>query len=525
MLDSVIPQRHFGLLVVAVALIFAGYEGRTLFTSLGGYLMLTASQRMALDLRIRLLRHIDTLAADFYESTAVGTVLYLFKEPIEEISYLGSDLVPAILRMMLTTAFTLLAMFTLSPVLTLSVVPLIPAFLLVRHHFRKRITAEADVVQNDRLFWTNFLEEHVDSAIPIQLSVQERRQERRAFRLLAHLTKSQQELYRTGNWFTVWNSMSVALSTCAVIAYGGYTVMTGKMSIGGLVAFYGFIAQLFDPLSGASDLYAKAQRTFASVRRLTTTFCSQTTVATVRNAPQLSATKLLSIEFDNVAFGYERQKLMLRIPRLRLQAGEDVAIMGANGAGKSTLAKLIVRLYDPSSGTIRIGGDDIRGVDLRNLRRNVCYLARDAVLFEGTIASNLRFARLDASDCEIEEAIELTGLKDMMAQLPDRLSEKIGPKGCQLSGGERQRLALARAILQSPRVLILDEATSCLDAAGETTVLNSIRQKLVGATLLVISHRQSTLDSFARLIGLSHGEIVQDSYAHSVRGHPMTNVL
>jgi ABC-type bacteriocin/lantibiotic exporter with double-glycine peptidase domain len=328
LVDAVIPQRRSGLLSVAAALIFVGYEGRVLFSSLGSYLMLTASQKMALDLRISLLRHIDSLAADFYESTAVGAILYPFKEPIDEISYFGSDLVPAILRMTLTTTFTLLAMFMLSPLLTLSVLPLIPVFLVVRHHFRNKLTTEADVVQNDRLFWSTFLEEHISSAVPIQLAVQERRQERVAIRLLARLMRAQQKLYRTGSWFTVWSSMAVALSLCAVIGYGGASVMAGTMSVGGLVAFYGFIAQLFDPLSGACDLYARAQRTFASIRQLTTTFSLRTTVSTIQGAPSLSSTRPLHIEFDGVEFGYERRKRMLRIPRLCLLEGEDVAVTG-----------------------------------------------------------------------------------------------------------------------------------------------------------------------------------------------------
>jgi ATP-binding cassette, subfamily B, bacterial len=525
LVDAVIPHHRLGFLSVAVALIFVGHEGRVFFSSLGSYLMLTASQKMALDLRISLLRHVDSLAADFYESTAVGTILYPFKEPIDEISYLGSDMVPAILRMMLTTAFTLIAMFMLSPKLTLTVLPVVPVFLIVRQYFRSKITIEADVVQNDRLFWSNFLEEHVSAAVPIQLVVQERRQERLAFRLLARLMRSQQKLYRTGSWFTVWSSMAVAVSMCAVIGYGGASVMAGTMSVGGLVAFYGFIAQLFDPLSGACDLYARAQRTFASIRQLTATFSLQTTVSTIQGAPSLSAIKPLRIDFDGVEFGYARQKAMLRIPRLCVVAGESVAIIGANGAGKSTVAKLIVRLYDPTVGSIRIAGDDIRAIDLKDLRRNVCYLARDATLFEGTVESNLRFIRPDASLRELEEAIEWVGLTEMVGSLPHGLNERVGPKGCQLSGGERQRLALARAVLQSPKVLILDEATSCLDAVGEMTILSSIRRSLSGSTLIVISHRQSTLSGFARVLRLAHGQIVHDSDQGVHRGGKIVDVL
>ena len=222
LIDQIIPRRQTGLLLVAVCLIFLGYQGKTALTSLGNYLMLTAAQKMGLSLRMSLLRHLDTLSADYYENTPVGTVIYPFKEPIEEISYFGSDLLPAILRTLLTTCFTLTTMFLLSPALTLAVLPLVPIFLITRQHFRRRLTVDADTVQGDRVSWNKFLEEHLPSVIPIQLLGQERRQERRAFRLLAWAIRSQQQLFRTGVWFTVCTSLAVVLAMSGVIGYGGF---------------------------------------------------------------------------------------------------------------------------------------------------------------------------------------------------------------------------------------------------------------------------------------------------------------
>jgi ABC-type multidrug transport system fused ATPase/permease subunit len=515
LIDGIIPHQRVGLLAFAVALIFVGHEGRISLTSLGSYLMLTASQKMSMSLRVSLLRHLDTLSADFFESTPVGAIMYPLKEPIDEISYLGSDLLPAILRMLLTTGFTLVTMFVLSPLLTVAVLPLLPVFLLARQHFRKKLTSDADDVQKDRLGWSNFLEEHLASALPIQLLGQERRQERRAFRLLACSVHSQQKLYRTGTWFTVLSSVAVVLSMCAVIGYGGASVVAGTMSIGSLVAFYGFVAQLFDPLSGASDLYARAQKIFASIRQVQSTLALRPSVATVTGALILPREQLPQIEFSAVEFGYQRKKNLLHIPSLLIQAGEHLAIAGENGAGKSTLAKLIVRLYDPTSGSIRIGGEDLRNIHLKSLRQTVCYLAREAVLFGGTIASNLRVARPAASDQELEEVIECVGLADVIASLPDGLHQNVGPHGCQLSGGERQRLALARTLLQSPRILILDEATSCLDPAGEGMILRVLRRTLNNSTILVISHRLSTFSTFGRVLNLSRGRIINDSECDS----------
>jgi ABC-type multidrug transport system fused ATPase/permease subunit len=515
LIDEIIPQKRIGLLLVAVVLIFLGHEGRVALTSLGSYLMLSASQKMALTLRVTLLKHLDTLSADYYDGTPVGAAMYALKEPIEEIAYFGSDLLPAILRMVLTTAFTLAAMCTLSPTLSLTILPLIPVFLATRQHFRGKLATQADAAQDDRLAWSNFLEEHLSSVISIQLLGQEKRQERRAFRLLARSVRSQQRLYETATWFTVSSSLAIVLAMSAVIGYGGKSVLTGTLSVGSLVAFYGFVTQLFDPLSGASELYARAQKTFASIRQVQGALSSRPSVRNRAEALILSTHHAADLEFAAVEFGYSRQKGLLHVPSLRIFAGEHVAIAGENGAGKSTLVKLIARLYDPVSGAVRLGGEDIRNIHLNSLRRSVCYLPRDPVLFDGSIASNLLFVRAGASDQELEQALQTVGLSAFVGSLPDGLRQRIGPDGCQLSGGERQRLALARALLQSPRVLILDEATSCLDTLAEATVLGRLRE-ISAWTLIVISHRPATFHSFGRVLVLSAGRIVEDGRPASI---------
>ena len=511
LIDQIIPQKRIGLLLLAVGLIFLGYQGRMALTSVGNFLMLTASQKMGLTLRVSLLRHLDTLSADYYENTPVGSVMYPLKEPIEEVSYFGSDLLPAILRMLLTTSFTLATMFVLSPLLTLAVVPLVPVFLITRQHFRARLAANADAVQGDRLGWNSFLEEHISSAIPIQLLGQEKRQERRAFRFLARSVRSQQKLFTTGVRFTVCSSLAVVLAMCAVIGYGGENVLAGRLSVGSLVAFYGFVTQLFEPLSGAADLYARAQKTFASIRRVQSALALCPSVANAPSAVYLSKRHRPQIEFAAVEFCYQRrQDMLLHIPALRILPGEHVAMAGENGAGKSTLAKLIARLYDPIRGSIRLGGEDIRSIQLESLRRHVCYLPRDPVLFDGTLISNLRFVQPAASEHELEEVIQSVGLSALVATLPNGLRRRIGPGGCQLSGGERQRLAIARALLQQPRVLILDEATCCLDHGAEALVLHNVRRKLSVSTLIVVSHRLTTFATFTRVLTLSSGRIIRD---------------
>ncbi len=197
----------------------------------------------------------------------------------------------------------------------------------------------------------------------------------------------------------------------------------------------------------------------------------------------------------------------MRVGYARAQSANSLQLPNA---GKSTLVRLVTRLYDVNSGSIQVGGTDIRNVRLKNLRRDICYLPRDPVLFDGTLASNLRFVRPGASDRELHEAIQMAALVDVVGSRPDGLHQRIGPDGCQLSGGQRQRLAIARALLQKPHILILDEATSCLDPTSEALILRNLWDRLSASTLIVVSHRASTVSAFSRILVLSAGRIVAD---------------
>jgi ABC-type multidrug transport system fused ATPase/permease subunit len=509
LIDQVLPRRETGLLLAAAGLIFLSYQGRTALTSVGSYLTLNAMQRMALRLRMDVLRHVDQLSADYYENTPPGAVMYPLKEPIEEVAYFGSDLLPSILRMCLTTSFTIVTMFVLSPMLTLAVLPLIPLFLVARQHFRTKLSADSDTVQQNLVAWNSFLEEHISSVLPIQLLGQEKRQERKAFHLLAQTTRSHLALFKTGVWFTVWTSFAVVLAMSAVIGYGGRSVVAGTLSLGSLVAFYSFVTQLFDPLSGAAELYARAQRTFASIRQLQGVFALRPSIVE-GPAPVEFPKQDWELEFDAVEFGYGREST-LTVPSLRITAGEKVAIIGENGAGKSTLARLIPRVYDVREGAICVGGQDIRKIGIKSLREAVCYVPRDPVLFDGTILSNLLFVRSGASDREVQNVLHLADLDNFASSLPRGIHQRIGPDGCQLSGGQRQRLAIARALFQRPQILILDEATSCLDPASEAVILHNVLNHLSASTLIVVSHRASTVAAFSRILVLSAGRIVEDS--------------
>jgi ABC-type multidrug transport system fused ATPase/permease subunit len=510
LIDRILPERDAWLLISAVALLFLSYEGRVVFTSLGSWLTVAASQKIVLALRLEILKHLDSLSADYHEATPTGEKLYPLREPVEEIAYLGSDLFPGILRTLLSSAFTLFAMGALSFRLTLVVLPLVPVFLVTRHHFRQRLGRHADDLQAKRLEVNSFLEEHAPSVVQIQSLQQETRRERQAYRLFATAARSQLRLARTGVFFSIFTNLAIVLAISAILGYGGVRVLRGDLTIGSLVAFYSYLAQLFEPLSGAMEMYARAQRTFSSIRQVCAALALRPTIQESPHAVRLPCDACSDLEFHELRFAYPGERQLLHIPRLMISVGERVALVGENGGGKSTLAKLAARLYDPDSGYVSYGGVDLRAIRLRELRSVAAYLPATPVLFDDTLAVNLRLGRVQATDEELAEVLHAVDLTAFVESLPLLYQQPLGPGASRLSSGQRQRVALARALLRKPRILILDEATSSMDAAVEQIVLDRTRILLPFSTVVLLSHRLSSVAWADRVIVLESGKIVRD---------------
>ena len=519
LIDEILPDRRMGLLLGAVALIFLFHQGRVALTSISGYVTMIAAQRLALSLRLRLLRHLDTLSPEYHEGTHVGATMYPLKEPIDEISFLGSDLLPAIVRTVAASVLTLGMMLLLNPKMTLAIVPFIPVFLITRRHFRTSIESASESVQHNQLAWGSFLQEHFCSITAIQLLRQERRQQRTGLRLLYTSARSLVRLFHAGVWFTFYTSLSVALAMSAVVGYGGWNVSTGTLTVGGLAAFYTYLTQLFEGLSGGAELYLQAQKTFASIRQVKAALAKKPAITDVPSATNFPHSHSWTIELADVRFEYPNNRGAISIQHLEIRAGECVAIVGENGAGKSTLAKLLARSYDANSGSILIAGEDVRKIKLDSLREHVCYSPPQPILFDATLACNLRLGKPTASDAELDEVIGHVGLATWVSSLPTGLKHRIGPGGSGLSGGQRQRIALARAILQRPRIMLLDEATSSVDATSEQILLTNLRGVLPGATIIVISHRRSALFCVERVVVLHAGHIIEDHTPATVLKH------
>jgi len=293
-----------------------------------------------------------------------------------------------------------------------------------------------------------------------------------------------------------------------ILGYGGFEVTRNSLTIGGLVAFYGYIFRLFAPVSIAIDLQSRLQRIGASIRRIIELADSTPSVTVTTNRLPAKLDAMSDLEFKSVRFSYEDCRPVLRDMSFRIATGETVAIVGMNGSGKSTIGLLATRLYEPESGSIWLGGRDIREISPRSLRSIITLVPQDPILFDETIRGNLLYGNPEATNQDLDTVAALTQLNEVLQRVPGGFDQPLGPFGNQLSGGEKKRLALARALLQEPSLLILDEITSALDEPAAASILQGLDWFRKTRTLIIISHRPATILWADRILVVGEGAAV-----------------
>jgi len=395
--------------------------------------------------------------------------------------------------------------------LTAIVLPLVPIFIVVRRRFHNRLRRASDSVQEQAGKVIAFLEEHLSSITQVQLLTCEQREARRFARLSGGALRAQMTRRATELFFSSLLYLIIVCGMASVLCYGGYLVMTARLTAGGLVAFYGYTLQLFIPLYGVVDIYSKLQRAGASIRRLMEITEAQTMLRDGPGALVLNFDTAGTVELRDVSFSYASDRAVLNALSLRVNPGERVALAGSSGNGKSTIAKLMARLYDARSGAILIDGYDVRDIKLKSLRSSVIFVPQDPVLFDVTLRENLLYGNTRATDDELARVSRLAQLESVIRKLPNGWNEPLGPRGNRLSGGERQRVALARALLQHPKILILDECTSALDAVTERRLLDGLDSFLQNVTTIIISHRPFPTRWANRVIQLDRGRVCDNS--------------
>lgn len=296
------------------------------------------------------------------------------------------------------------------------------------------------------------------------------------------------------------------LARVAAVGVGGWLVLEGDITVGTLVAFLGYVSGLFGPVQGLTTIYQTLRKASVS---LTTIFSILDAQDHLSDAPEAREVRGLGgdIVFEGVHFGYRDEKPVLRGIDLHIHTGESVALVGPSGAGKTTLIALVQRLYDPTAGSIRVDGLDLRTLKQRSLRGQIGVVLQETLLFDDTVLNNIAYGRPGASRRRIEQAARAANAHDFIRQLPNGYATPVGERGSRLSAGQRQRIAIARALLKDPPILILDEATSALDAESEGLVQEALDRLVQGRTTLIIAHRLSTVVGADRIIVLRDGRI------------------
>jgi ABC-type multidrug transport system fused ATPase/permease subunit len=462
---------------------------------------------MIYDLRIRLIEHLSTLSADYYDHNPPGDLMFRLEQDVEYIASFGAEMVTTATYTLVAACSSLVILFSLNARLTAVVVPLVPVFFFVRRRCRAGLKRSADLLLSSSAARMASLEQYLASITHLQLLQGENyataRYARRASEVKRALIDRRKVEFKAS--FIPFICLIAGVS--GAIYYGGYLTIAKALSLGGFVAFFSYLVRLVDPLVSVIDTDTRVLWAKASIERILQVFNTTPTVRESCSAVTINSARRELVEIRDLSFGYHPGRNLLKHINCTLQPGERIALTGASGCGKSTLAKLLLRLYDPSNGAVFISGIDVRDVALRSLRSISTLVPPNPILFEGTILDNLLCGSQSISFEECEEVIGALRLEKLITRLPKQWYEEVGSCGIGLSGGERQRLGIARAILRRPQILVLDECTAGLDVETERQVLSALDSHLRGAITLLISHRPTVMDWADRVVVMSDGEI------------------
>ncbi len=503
--DDAVVSRHKPLLPWLGLLLALGAGGFCL-QYFRRYLSAKTSLDFQHELRMAIYRHLHALDFTHHDRLSTGDVMSRAAGDVTLIQmYLNQ--VPMLAANLTLLLVALGVMLALSASLCIVIAVFIPLFLVLAVRFRDRIFPSSWNDQRLLGGLAGVVEEAVSGARVVKAFAQERRELSLLIDSARGLFRSRLRTARLTARYSATLQALPAFAQLGVLLFGGVLALRGQVSLGVFLAFASYLVQLLAPIRLLSGMLASSQQARAGAERVLELLDLEPLIRDHEQCrPLLHCTGQL--ELEHVSFGYAAAKRTLQDISLNVAAGERLGIVGSSGSGKTTLALMLARFYDPSSGVLRIDGQSARDYTLDSLRREVGVVFEESFLFSTTIGENIAFAKPDASAREIEAAARAAQAHDFIAALPHGYATRVGERGSTLSGGQRQRIALARAILANPKILILDDATSAIDADTEEAIHRSLQAVMQDRTTIVIAHRQSTLRLATRVVVLDEGRIV-----------------
>jgi subfamily B ATP-binding cassette protein MsbA len=507
-IDEVLAAKDYSMLNTIAAGIIVVYLARGFFFFGQTYLMSYIGQRVVIDIREALYRHLQRLSLSYFEKRQTGAIMSYVTN---DVAALQNAMVENVIDMV-TEGMILIgsigAMFFIHWKLTLLTLITLPLVAHAINIFGKKLRRTSRVMQERAADITSVLQEAISAVRVIKSFVREEYEINRFSHENEKNFRAQMKNAQLMATLTPTIEFLAAIGVTVIIWYGGVEVISGNLTAGALIAFLMYVINLTNPMKRLSRVYGNIQRALAAAQRV---FEVLDTEPEVRDMPGAGIMPPIvgRVSFEALSFEYKPGELALSDVNFTAEPGQMIALVGPSGAGKTTIGSLIPRFYDPSAGVIRIDGIDIKTVTLDSLREQIGIVPQETVLFNGSVYENIRYGRLDATRDEVVAAAKAANAHNFIMEMPEGYDTQIGERGGKVSGGQRQRLAIARAILKNPRILILDEATSALDTESEKLVQEALDQLMVNRTSFVIAHRLSTIQRANMILVMEKGRIAE----------------
>jgi subfamily B ATP-binding cassette protein MsbA len=507
-IDEIITARNLTYLGVVIAALIGTYALNQLVQIGDNYVRHALGEKFIFDLRVRLYAYLQKMSLSFFERTSTGELMSRVTNDLSALENFvthGSALTAVDFLRLVGGS---LILFVLDWRLAALVMIQVPILALAFRHYNTKIRPVYRRVRA-RLGDINAkLQDNLSGIRVIQAFAREDVEYERFSKESERYYRARVKGIRYWSIFFPAIRFFAAMGTVVVLGAGSVMVVKGQLTLGTLVAFIAYITSIYDPINRLTEVDNIFQEAIAAGERI---FELLDETMEVRDAPDAIELPVIQGEmiFDQVHFRYGSGNQVLHAISFKMAPGEVVALVGPSGAGKTSIANLICRFYDPVKGHVTIDGYDLRNIKLSSLRRQVAVVLQDSFLFNNTVAENLYYGKPDATADELIAAARAANAHDFIMQLPEGYETEIGERGVKLSGGQKQRLALARAILADPRILILDEATSSVDAEAEFLIQQALERVLKDRTALVIAHRLSTIRNADKIIVLDRGRIAE----------------